>query len=269
MGKKSLTGSALCLLVAFRASAAVAAAPCPVPTSIPEWGPPKSVRDLDAERYGRRHNIRPLAVRESHWEIPPGTTRFTCVDLGDAKAARDFFNRLKVLIGPEQIVMRQGRFVILVYLPMEKFLRRAAEKVEAEESFGPGTGLPELDLPDSVFPERGRLIRNPRESSVDQFENQEGDVPLTVVRHLMWQRGGSMWLEAGFLVPPKSQLLPDLLKASLRFRSKANGHVVDFVAPEFLVELIGSDPKLVDDAATRIEKLHPGWKKHSDAELGK
>lgn len=40
-------------------------------------------------------------------------------------------------------------------------------------------------------------------------------------------------------------------------------------SPEFLVELIGSDPKLVDGAATRIEKLRPGWEKHSDGELSK
>lgn len=269
MDKSAVIG-VLCLLAVSQAPAAQApSAVCPAPTSIPEWGEPVSVRDLDAERYGRRHNIRPLAVRESHWEIPPGTTRFTCVDLGDEKAARDFFNRQKVLIGPEQIVKRQGRFVILVYLPMEKFLREAAAKVEAEESYGPGKGLPELDLPDSVFPERGRLNRNPRESSVDQFENQEGGVPLTVVRHLMWQRGASMWLEAGFLYPPNTKLLPELLKASLSFRRKANGHVVAFVAPEFLVEVIGSDPKLVDETASRIEKLHPDWKKHSDTESAK
>ncbi len=163
--------------------------------------------------------------------------------------------------------MRQGRYVILVYLPMERFLRDAAAKVQAEESFGPGTGFQDLDLPDSVFPDHGHLIRNPRESSVDQFEDQEEKTPLMVVRRLMWQRGGSVWLEAIFLVPPKSQLLPELLKASLSFRQRANGHVVDFVAPGFLIELIGSDPKLVDDAASRVGKLNPGWKKHSDAEL--
>jgi hypothetical protein len=241
---------------------------CAVPTSIPEWGPAREVRDLDASWYGRRYGARPLIVRESHWEIPPGTARFTCFDFGNAKESRTFFDRLKVLATPEQMVLLRGRDVILVYLPMESFLREAAAKVgPVEEQFGPGKGFLDLDLPDSIFPEHGKLIRNPWESSVDQFEDQEERTPLMGVRRLMWQRGGSVWLEAIFLVPPKSQLLPELLKASLRFRSKANGHVVDFVAPEFLVELIGSDPKLVDEAATRIEKLHPAWKKHSGAQL--
>ena len=269
MCKKSQIACVLSLLVAFVASAAVAAAPCPVPTSIPEWGSPRGVRDADPERYGRRYGIHPLAVRESHWEIPPGTTRFTCFAFGDAKQTRTFFDRLKVLATPEQMVLLRGRDVILVYLPMQKFLREAVGKVgSVEEQFGPGNGFPDLDLPDSMFPERGKLIRSPWESSLDQFEDQEERTPLIGVRRLMWQRGGNLWLEAIFLVPGRRDDLPRLLAASLAFRRKANGHVVDFVAPEFLVELIGSDPKLVDETASRIEKLQQGWKKHSGATLG-
>jgi hypothetical protein len=185
------------------------------------------------------------------------------------KESRTFFDRLKALATPEQMVLLRGRDVILVYLPMERFLREAAARVgPVEEQFGPGKGFPDLDLPDSIFPERGKLTRNPWESSVDQFEDQEEKTPLIGVRRLMWQRGGSVWLEAIFLVPGRRDDMPRLLTASLAFRRRANGHVIDFVAPSFLVEVIGWKPEEVDALAAKIAQLHPDWKRHADSESG-
>jgi hypothetical protein len=262
--------SVACLLWGLVLAAAGAENPCAIPTSIPEWGPPQEVRDLDAARYGRRYGAKPVIVRETHWEIPPGTARFTCIGFRNPKESRAFFDRLKALATPEQMILLRGRDVILVYLPVERFLREAAVKVgPVEEQFGPGKGFPSLDLPDSVFPVGGDLIRNPWESSVDQFEDQEARTPLVGVRRLMWQRGGSVWVEAIFLVPGRRDDMPGLLAASLAFRRRANGHVIDFVAPEFLVEIIGSHPRLVDATASRIEKLHPDWKKHGATESRK
>jgi hypothetical protein len=98
------------------------------------------------------------------------------------------------------------------------------------------------------------------------FEDQEGGIPLLAVRRLLWQRGASVWTEAIFLAPTNREDMARLVESSLQFRKRANGYVIDFVAPGFLVELIGSDPSLVGEMAGRVEKLYSGWKKQKPPE---
>ncbi len=235
---------------------------CPVPTAVSEWGgPAREARDLDAARYERRYGAKFQAVHESWWQITPGVVRYLGFGFPTAKSSLGFFSRWKTLAHRDQIVLREGRCVVVVQLSDPRFLPGAADKVQAQERYGPGMAFQTLDLPPTVFPSRGRFLPNPFETFPERFEDQLGGISLLAVRRFMWQGGPNVWAEAIFLVPAHGEEMQELLEASLRFRRKANGHVVDFVAPEFLIEVLGATPQLVDETAAKIQKLHADWKR--------